>query len=352
MIPPVARFDPGNDPGHDGVGGWRGATERGFRGLLIESEQSRAWPMAAGASGSVTLAARMKATTKLDTTPAEALRLVLHEGGASPRLEDQRRFDLLATLLDAGHPVTRTAVEPAAASGALAVLAEGARATDGAQRIDLAGLAPDAVRERVTGLRDARALPAPGSWTPWFPVIDYQRCTNCMQCLSFCLFDVYGVDGDGKIEVRNEEKCKTNCPACSRVCPEVAILFPKYKQGPINGDVVKAEDLEKESMKVDISALLGGDIYSALKTRSEGARKRFSTERDESKALLERKRCLKELKGKLDIPDEVLMSLPSAGEIEDRARRAKEKMVKRMARSQSKKDEAARPAPSREEWGI
>lgn len=30
--------------------------------------------------------------------------------------------------------------------------------------------------------------PAP-RWKPWFPVIDYSRCTNCMQCLSFCLFD-------------------------------------------------------------------------------------------------------------------------------------------------------------------
>ena len=27
-------------------------------------------------------------------------------------------------------------------------------------------------------------------WKPWFPVIDYDRCTNCMQCLSFCLFGV------------------------------------------------------------------------------------------------------------------------------------------------------------------
>src|SRR2546422_3501427 len=33
-----------------------------------------------------------------------------------------------------------------------------------------------------------------GEWKPWFPVIDYDRCTNCMQCLSFCLFGVYGVE--------------------------------------------------------------------------------------------------------------------------------------------------------------
>ena len=89
-------------------------------------------------------------------------------------------------------------------------------------------------RFRSAGFRRIGALtreleqPAAGGWKPWFPVIDYDRCTNCMQCLSFCLFDVYGVSTDGKIQVQNQDNCKTDCPACSRVCPEVAIMFPKY----------------------------------------------------------------------------------------------------------------------------
>ena len=62
-----------------------------------------------------------------------------------------------------------------------------------------------------------------------------------MQCLSFCLFGVYGVDDEKRIQVQNQDNCKTNCPACSRVCPEAAIMFPKYKAGPINGDVVSAD---------------------------------------------------------------------------------------------------------------
>jgi len=280
----------------------------------------------------------------LKGAPTRAVRVVLDEGAAA--LADDVRFELLRGLLEAGHPVDRRRGETAARE-ALATLAPDERAD-----VDLTGLAVDEALERVGALRGERELPGSGAWTPWFPVIDYERCTNCMQCLSFCLFDVYGVDENGQIEVRNEEKCKTNCPACSRVCPEVAILFPKYKAGPINGDVVKAEDVTKESMKVDISALLGGDIYAALKERSQTARQRFSTERDESKALLERKRCLKELQANLDVPDEVLMSLPSAGEIEDRARRAREKMEKRRARSVSVQDETRRPAPSEEEWGI
>lgn len=163
----------------------------------------------------------------------------------------------------------------------------------------------------------------PGQWKPWFPVIDYSRCTNCMQCLSFCLFDVYGVSADHKIQVRNENNCKTDCPACSRVCPEVAILFPKYKSGPINGDEISADDLRREAMKVDISALLGGDIYAQLRDRSEKAKSRFSKERDSDKALKERQRCLSTLVKDLDIPPEVLSALPSMEQIAAKAAEAK-----------------------------
>ena len=167
-----------------------------------------------------------------------------------------------------------------------------------------------------------------GAWKPWFPVIDYDRCTNCMQCLSFCLFGVYGVDGDKRIQVQNNDNCKTNCPACSRVCPEAAIMFPKYKAGPINGDVVSDSDLAKEKMKVDISALLGGDVYEMLRLRSEKAKSRFSKERDSDKALSERQKCLIKLAAAGDIPPEVLMSLPSPEEI---ARRAEEATAKAQA---------------------
>lgn len=170
----------------------------------------------------------------------------------------------------------------------------------------------------------AQALqPAPGKWKPWFPVIDYQRCTNCMQCLSFCLFDVYGVSKQGKIQVQNQTNCKTDCPACSRVCPEVAILFPKYRHSPIHGGEVNSDDLRREAMKVDISALLGGDIYAMLKDRSAKAKSRFSKERDEDRALKERLNCLNKLQQAMDIPGEVLAALPSVDEIRRKAEEAK-----------------------------
>ena len=163
-----------------------------------------------------------------------------------------------------------------------------------------------------------------GEWMPWFPVIDYERCTNCMQCLSFCLFGVYGVDDEKVIQVQNQNQCKTNCPACSRVCPEAAIMFPKYKTGPVNGEEVTEEDMNRENMKIDISALLGGDIYSTLRDRHKQAEQRFAKERDDKRALSERMRCLKDLQKDLDIPPEVLMSLPSQEEIKQRAVEAKE----------------------------
>jgi NAD-dependent dihydropyrimidine dehydrogenase PreA subunit len=165
--------------------------------------------------------------------------------------------------------------------------------------------------------------PAAKPWKPWFPVIDYSRCTNCMQCLSFCLFDVYGVSADKKIQVQNQSNCKTDCPACSRVCPEVAIMFPKYRHGPINGEEVTADDVRREAMKVDISALLGGDIYSMLRDRSVKAKSRFSKERDDDRALKERQNCLIALKRDLDIPAEVLAALPSPDEIMAKAEAAR-----------------------------
>jgi NAD-dependent dihydropyrimidine dehydrogenase PreA subunit len=72
---------------------------------------------------------------------------------------------------------------------------------------------------------------------------------NCMQCLSFCLFELYGVSKKGEIQVQNQTNCKMECPACSRVCPEVAILFPKYRHSPINGDEVNADDMRREAIE-------------------------------------------------------------------------------------------------------
>jgi Pyruvate/2-oxoacid:ferredoxin oxidoreductase delta subunit len=203
--------------------------------------------------------------------------------------------------------------------------AEGVSAETKVHFEDITGFDANRIATVAEKVRDQTGAARHGEWKPWFPVIDYDRCTNCMQCLSFCLFGVYGVDERNKIQAQNHDNCKTNCPACSRVCPEAAIMFPKYKAGPINGDVVQDSEVGKEKMKIDISALLGGDVYSALRSRSVQAKERFSKERDDKKALEERKKCLTKLAASSDIPAEVLMSLPSPEEIMRRAEEAKAK---------------------------
>jgi len=288
-------------------------------------------------------------------TEGRNLRVVLYEGPGSTPLADQDRYEALSSLLDNGFEVTRPVagqeVAPPDDAPVLVLgLLDGEPRVTPDHEVHFRNLARVSALDAAREVREATGARTLDAWKPWFPVIDFDRCTNCMQCLTFCLFDVYAVDADQQITVQNQDNCKTDCPACSRVCPEVAILFPKYGKGPINGDVVRDQDIQREAMKVDISTLLGGDLYGSLRTRQRDARKRFSTERDESKALLERKRCLGKLKKELDIPDEVLMTLPSAEDIEERAARARAKLAKRQARSQSVKD--ARPAPSEAEWGI
>lgn len=64
----------------------------------------------------------------------------------------------------------------------------------------------------------------------WYPVLDGSRCGNCQHCLQFCLFGVYELDAEGKVTVRRPDNCKPGCPACSRICPESAIMFPLYEK--------------------------------------------------------------------------------------------------------------------------
>ena len=279
------------------------------------------------------------------------LRVALYEGLGAEPLDGARRLALMQTLLDKGYRVTRVGSGRATAGpvrtddgNALAVLgrfterqpAEAVGADSGGRVWfrDIGDESPDAVAALVDAIRAECEVREPGKWKPWFPVIDFDRCTNCMQCLSFCLFDVYGVSKGGQIQVQNHDNCKTDCPACSRVCPEVAILFPKYRHGPIHGGEIQAEDVRREAMKVDISALLGGDIYAALRDRSAKAKSRFSKERDEERALKERQKCLVKLQKNLDIPAEVLASLPTLDEIQAKAETAK-------ARAQAAIDAAA-----------
>jgi NAD-dependent dihydropyrimidine dehydrogenase PreA subunit len=107
----------------------------------------------------------------------------------------------------------------------------------------------------------------------WYPVIDYQRCNNCLECLNFCLFGVFSLDEDNSILIEQPDACRPGCPACSRICPEGAIMFPQHKDPGIAGD----PKASRGGLKLDLSQLFGGQTPAEL----------AAAERD--RALAERK---------------------------------------------------------------
>jgi NAD-dependent dihydropyrimidine dehydrogenase PreA subunit len=136
-------------------------------------------------------------------------------------------------------------------------------------------------------------------WVPWFPVIDYDRCVNCKQCMNFCLFGVYALSPDDKVHVKNPANCKTNCPACARLCPQKAIIFPKYNDSPINGGEIGESVPGDDTINADLSRLINGNIHDLIRSRSKPDR----TEQSDMASNIS------QLKQKLDIPTEVLASL-------------------------------------------
>jgi NAD-dependent dihydropyrimidine dehydrogenase PreA subunit len=117
------------------------------------------------------------------------------------------------------------------------------------------------------------------TWLPWFPVIDYSRCKHCRQCANFCLFGVYAID-EGKdakvklkVKVARPASCKPLCPACARLCPHAAIIFPKYGSAPINGDAVTAENIGREHVGEELlkSPEATGGLLEILRQRAKRA---------------------------------------------------------------------------------
>src|SRR5262249_16191246 len=140
-----------------------------------------------------------------------ALRIVFYEGADSQPLDASDRFAAVTALLERGFSVTCAngtgRVSPADRSELLVLgqfrdgrtpVAEDAAGQVAVRFQDITGLGAARIAETVEAARAAAQAFKHGDWKPWFPVIDYDRCTNCMQCLSFCLFGVYGVDGGQK----------------------------------------------------------------------------------------------------------------------------------------------------------
>lgn len=124
------------------------------------------------------------------------------------------------------------------------------------------------------GAAEASAREAPerlacalDGWEPWYPVIDYDRCVTCGKCLDFCPFGVYARDPEGAVRVVHPRQCKFNCPACARICPRLAIVFPKHAGRPIDGDDVLPADLEKHGAQELCERLKRENIHDILARR-------------------------------------------------------------------------------------
>ncbi|MEW6745081.1 MAG: ferredoxin family protein [Planctomycetota bacterium] len=292
-----------------------------------------------------------------DTVPiarsAATMRIVLYEGPGAVPLGDDERLALLVTLLDARYPVTRVdrdgPSDPDDASiqvivgrfGGAALPIGGLSESGRRHLVDLGTFSQHEAsgRDLLATLRQIgihSGARVTGEWQPWFPVIDVERCSHCAQCLSFCLFSVFDQDAQGRVRVRNPASCKPNCPACARVCPEQAIIFPKCGEKSINGDDVPQARERAEPAKRNVSALLGGDLYAAQRCRSQDPRPRFSVERDALQALAERRRHLAE----------ALHSTPCAFGAETDHQAADE------GERRTHHGEDASPAATAEEWEL
>lgn len=138
--------------------------------------------------------------------------------------------------------------------------------------------------------KDVNHLINPSAWPSWFPMIDYSRCNSCGQCADFCLFGVYEKIGN-KIVVVNPKGCKNNCPACGRICPSTAIVFPKYEHdGAIAGAETIDEIAEHKRQSMDIESILGSNIYKALEMR-KAKRRSIISSASIQKALDEREKA-------------------------------------------------------------
>ncbi len=62
---------------------------------------------------------------------------------------------------------------------------------------------------------------------PWFPTIDHDKCTSCMECDAFCPHRVFERRDNGtRLVVANPTNCVVFCRACAKTCGPVALSFP------------------------------------------------------------------------------------------------------------------------------
>ena len=95
---------------------------------------------------------------------------------------------------------------------------------------------PDAVQIPDGGIQGGHIECVPDTPSPrWYPIIDDSKCSACLECVNYCLFGVYAIGNDSRPFVDQPDACRDGCPACARVCPSQAIMFPLYEDRGIAG---------------------------------------------------------------------------------------------------------------------
>jgi Pyruvate/2-oxoacid:ferredoxin oxidoreductase delta subunit len=100
----------------------------------------------------------------------------------------------------------------------------------------------------------------------WYPVLDYSCCVACGKCHDFCLFGVYSLDGE-RVVATEPDRCKPGCPACARLCPQGAIMFPHHAADPA---IAGAPGAKMADGQADIAAFLHPDKAAEEKAERAG----------------------------------------------------------------------------------
>lgn len=137
--------------------------------------------------------------------------------------------------------------------------------------LSFAGLAWQARRIEWVALPFDREALKREYGVPWYPVIDRTRCTGCGTCHDYCLFSVYTAgkaEEAARVRVAAPLNCKTGCPACARLCPEAALIFPFCADAELNGEIECPARRTRESLM----DALGDDPMRMLAERRQKKR--------------------------------------------------------------------------------
>ena len=64
----------------------------------------------------------------------------------------------------------------------------------------------------------------------WYPMINYELCTECGACIEKCSHGVYK-QGSARPVVSNPEGCIEGCHGCGNLCPAGAIDYAGENNG-------------------------------------------------------------------------------------------------------------------------